>query len=348
MDLLLQALQKLPEFRQLLDTANAGGAAAATGLAQINRAHIIAGLYRLGDRPLVVICQDDLAAKRLQSELKAFLGQEPPVLPGRDLNLYDAAVVSRVWEQRRLRQLYDLGKGETRLQILSWEAMSLRTIAKGALFSAAFSLRLGAQVQVEELLARLVAMGYSRAPMVEGPGQFALRGGILDLYSPAEGQPVRAEFFGDELDTMGYFDPSTQRRTEIVEAVTVLPVAETQPGLHPGGVPGLQRDLEALLSRQKRRNNKNERLIRTLEQDLEKLGGGLSLPAADRYMALIAREMTTALDYVSQDALVVVCDQSGLHRAAKRQMEELGLQLDSLLETGSVAGELCDFVCQWE
>ena len=111
--------------------------AAATGLAQINRAHIIAGLYRLGDRPLVVICQDDLAAKRLQSELKAFLGQEPPVLPGRDLNLYDAAVVSRVWEQRRLRQLYDLGKGETRLQILSWEAMSLRTIAKGALFSAA-------------------------------------------------------------------------------------------------------------------------------------------------------------------------------------------------------------------
>ena len=65
-------------------------------------------------------------------------------------------------------------------------------------------------------------------------------------------------------------------------------------------------------------------------------------------MALIAREMTTALDYVSQDALVVVCDQSGLHRAAKRQMEELGLQLDSLLETGSVAGELCDFVCQWE
>ena len=58
--------------------------------------------------------------------------------------------------------------------------------------------------------------------------------------------------------------------------------------------------------------------------------------------------MTTALDYVSQDALVVVCDQSGLHRAAKRQMEELGLQLDSLLETGSVAGELCDFVCQWE
>lgn len=270
------------------------------------------------------------------------------MLPGRDLNLYDAAVVSRVWEQRRLRQLYDLGKGQTRLQIFSWESMSLRTMPKRALFAAAFQLRLGVQVSVEELLARLVAMGYSRAPMVEGPGQFALRGGILDLYSPAEGQPVRVEFFGDELDTMGYFDPNTQRRTENVEEITVLPVAESQPGLHPGGIPGLQRDLQALLARQKRRKNQNERLIRTLEQDLERLENGVSLPAPDRYMALIAPEMTTALDYVSQDALVVVCDHSGLHRAAKRRMEELGLQLDSLLETGSVAGELCDFVCQWE
>lgn len=116
----------------------------------------------------------------------------------------------------------------------------------------------------------------------------------------------------------------------------------------PGVFQGCSGTWQALLARQKRRKNQNERLIRTLEQDLERLENGVSLPAPDRYMALIAPEMTTALDYVPQDALVVVCDHSGLHRAAKRRMEELGLQLDSLLETGSVAGELCDFVCQWE
>ena len=348
MDLLLQALKELPEFRQLLDTARAGQAAAATGLAQINRAHVIAGLYGLGDRPLAVLCPDDLAARRMHSELKAFLGQEPPVLPGRELNLYDAAAASRVWEQRRLRQLYDLGRGKTRLQIFSWESLSLRTMPRRTLFAAAFSLRLEMQADMEALLARLVSMGYSRTAMVEGPGQFALRGGILDLYSPAEDRPVRAEFFGDELDTMGYFDPVTQRRTENVEEITVLPVAEMQPGLHEGGRTGLQRDLEGLLARQKRRRNRNEDLIRTLEQDLEKLENGLSLSASDRYMALIAPQMTTALDYVPRDALLIVCDQSGIHRAARRRMEELGLQLDSLLQTGAVAGELCDFVCQWE
>ena len=104
MDLLLQALKELPEFRQLWILARAVRLPPRTGLAQINQ-YVIAGLYGLGDRPLAVLCPDDLAARRMQSELKAFLGQEPPVLPGRELNLYDAAAASRVWEQRRLRQL---------------------------------------------------------------------------------------------------------------------------------------------------------------------------------------------------------------------------------------------------
>ena len=92
MELLLKKLTELPEFVTLLEQTEQGGAAAVTGLAQINRSHLIAGLYALGKRPVAVVCQDDLAAKRLQEELKAFLNIEAPVLPGRDLNLYGGAV----------------------------------------------------------------------------------------------------------------------------------------------------------------------------------------------------------------------------------------------------------------
>ncbi|MDD7651353.1 MAG: transcription-repair coupling factor [Candidatus Faecousia sp.] len=348
MDLLLSALKALPGFRRLADTVEEGGAAAATGLAQINRSHVIAGLYAGSSRPMAVICQDDLAAKRLREELKDFLHLEAPVLPSRDLNLYDAAVTSRVWEQRRLGQLYALAKGETRLQIFSWESMCMRTMPREVLLRASFRLRLGESLDISELTARLISMGYSRCSMVEGPGQFALRGGILDLYSPGEGSPVRAEFFGNELDTMGFFDPDTQRRTENVSEITVLPVAETQPGLHPRGTEGLARDLEKLIARQRRRKNPNEALIHTLEQDVEKLQNGVTLPAADRYLSLIYPEPATALDYLSRDTVLVVCDQGSLRRSAHRRTEELGLQLDSLLPTGAVAGELCDFDLQWE
>ena len=348
MEQLLSLLKTMPQYCSVLDCVQKEQSTAVTGLGQICRSHFIAGLRKDALRPLVVICQDDIAAKRLQAELRAFLGEVVPVLPSRELTLYDSAVVSRSWEQKRLRQLYDLSMGNTPLQILTWESLSLRTMPRQVLHRAAFSLECGKEYVLDELITRLTGSGYSRTSMVEGPGQFAVRGGILDIYSPAADFPVRVEFFGDELDTMGYFDPETQRRTENITVLTVLPVGETQPRLHPDGLTGLCADLRSMIARQRRRKNPNEDLIRTLERDLSKFENQLLNPAADRYMALIYPELATAMDYIPTDALVAICDQSNLHRTARTRMDEMGMQLDSMLQGGIVAGELCDYVCQWE
>ena len=348
MEQLINALKNIPEYSSLLEAVSKGRSAAITGIGQINRSHLIAGLRRDTGRPIVILCQDDMAAKRIQSDLQAFLGETAPTLPSRELTLYDSAVVSRAWEQKRLRQLYDLHTGSTSLQIMSWESMSQRTMPPSVLTQAVFSLEIGQEYVLEDLLTRLTHMGYSRCGMVEGPGQFAVRGGILDIFSPAADQPFRCEFFGDELDAMGYFDTDTQRRTENVEHMVVLPVGETQPRLHPNGLEGLCKDIAGLIARQKRRKNVNEELVKTLTRDLEKYENGLSNPASDRYMALVYPEPATAMDYLPADALLILCDQANLHRAARSRTEEMGLQLDSLLQGGMVAGELCDYVSQWE
>ena len=348
MEKLLSFLKNIPEYQLLLKSIDRREAAAVTGLGQINRSHLIAGLRREFERPIVVICQDDMTAKRLQQELAAFLGETAPVLPSRELTLYDTAVVSRAWEQKRLKQLYDLASGRTGLQIMTWESLSQRTIPPAVLSRAAFTLEVGQEYPLEELTEKLLHAGYTRCGMVEGPGQFALRGGIVDIYSPAEERPFRAEFFGDELDTMGYFDPDTQRRTDNTDSVVILPVGETQPRLHPEGIEGLCADLKKLISRQKRRKNVNEKLLKTLESDLEKYENGMSHPASDRYMALIYPEFATAVDFIPVDAVLVLCDQSSLHRSARTRVEEVGMGLDSMLQSGLIAGELCDYVCQWE
>ena len=348
MEQLRNLLKTIPEYAMAVDALRRHENVAITGIGQINRSHMIAGLYQDSGRPVVVICQDDMAAKRLQEELKCFTGQLYPILPSRDLTLYDAAVVSRRWEQKRLRQLYDLAQGSTKLQILSWEALSQRTMPKNVLLDAVFTLTVGEEYPIEELIRRLTVCGYSRCGMVEGPGQFAVRGGIIDIFSPAADQPIRAEFFGDELDTMGYFDPETQRRTDNIDSVVILPVGETQPSLHPDGIAGLCADLNRLIARQKRRKNINESLIATLIKDLEKYENGMSNPASDRYMALIYPEMATTMDYIPENALVILCDQGSLRRSANTRCDEIGMQLDSLLQGGLVAGELCDYVCQWE
>ena len=348
MEQLLNLLNIMPEYRMLLDALGQNQSAAVTGIGQINRSHIIAGLRQDISRPLVLLCQDDMAAKRMQEELKCFLGETVPCLPSRELTLYDTAVVSRSWEQKRLRQLYELAAGKTPVQIMTWDSLSQRTMPKEILLSAAFTLETGREYDMDRLLQKLSGAGYSRCGMVEGPGQFSVRGGILDVFSPAADRPFRAEFFGDELDTMGYFDPDTQRRTENVDSVTVLPVGETQPRLHPRGLEGLCQDLTALITRQRRRKAVNEALIKTLEKDLEKYENGIHNSASDRYMAYIYPEFATAADYIPSHAVVIVCDQSSLRRRAHTRTEEAGMQLDSLLQGGILAGELCDYVCQWE
>ncbi len=348
MNQLLSFLKLMPEYAALLSSLQNGESVAVTGIGQINRSHLIAGLHTDTTQPIVVICQDDMAAKRMQQELTAFLGVSASVLPGRELTLYDSSVVSRGWEQKRLRQLFSLANGATPVQILSWESLSQRTMPPSVLKKAAFLLKTGETYSIDTLTAKLTGAGYTRCGMVEGPGQFAVRGGILDVYSPAADYPVRAEFFGDELDAMGYFAPDTQRRIENIDEVVILPVGETQPRLHPNGIDGLCADIRNMIVRQRRRKTPNEALIATLEKDLEKYENGLQNPASDRYMSLIYPETACAMDYIPQDAVFVLCDQTNLRRAARTRIEEIGLQLDSLLESGLVAGELCDYVIQWE
>ncbi|MBE6943643.1 MAG: transcription-repair coupling factor [Ruminococcaceae bacterium] len=345
---ILNILKSIPEYRTLLQCLEASSAVALTGIGQINRSHILSGLYTHTDQPLVIICQDDMAAKRLQGELTAFTGEDFPILPGRELTLYDSIVVSRGWEQRRLRQLYDLSCSRTRVQIMSWESLAIRTMPPTLLHKTVFRLTVGKSYDLEDLVSHLTDAGYSRASMVEGPGQFAVRGGILDVFSPAADRPFRAEFFGDELDTMGYFDPDTQRRTENTDEVVLLPISETLPSLHPQGIEGLCDDISQFIARQRRRKTPNEVLISTLEKDLETFRNRVQNAASDRYMALIYPDFACAVDYIPKNASVVLCDHGNLHRAARSFEDEMGLALDGLLQSGAVAGELCDYTCPWE
>ena len=348
MEQLIQMLHSIPEYNTLLGGISSGKSAAVTGIGQINRSHLIAGLCRDAKRPVVILCQDDIAARRLQEDLKDFLSETVPILPGRELTLYDASAVSRSWEQKRIGQLYALAHGETPVQIFTWESLSLRTMPPQVLNAAAFTLEVGKEYPLDELTERLTDAGYNRSPMVEGVGQFTVRGGIVDIYSPGAEAPIRAEFFGDELDTLAFFDTGTQRRGENLSSARILPVAETVPSLHSGGIAGLCGDLCNLIARQNRRKNVNAPLVATLTKDLEKFENGLSSTASDRYMALIYPENATAADYVPRNALWVLCDHAALQRTARTRTEEMGMTLDSSLQAGLVVGELCDYCYQWE
>ena len=348
MDLILRALRNMEEYRLLRTLTEQGKAVGVNGVSRLPQSHFSAALLTELQKPALLVAQDELAALRLQEDLSAFLGASVPVLPSRELSFYDSSALSHGWEQRRIAALYDFLSGKTRVLISSLDALCLRTMPPEALLDAAVTLTVGEKYPRDALTKKLTDAGYRRAALVEGPGQFSLRGDILDVYSPGEDHPVRVEFFDETLDCMGEFDPLTQRRTENRDSALLLPVSETQFALHPEGREGFLAALRSLLSRQQRRKYPNEAFLKTLRADLERLENDVSLTAADRYLALVYPDFTCAADYLPEDAVVLLCDYGNLARAAATRQETLGEELTGYLESGLLVSDLCDLYAEPE
>ena len=345
---LLSALNDIPEYRSLLAAIDNGACPAAfSGLSAVHRAHFAAGIRQELNRPVVVVCADEGEAERMARDLAALSGEAVRTLSAREFTFHNAAVVSRQYEHRRLSTLRALAAGECPLLVCTVESILQRTIPKTLLTQAAQVVRMGERHDLGELAGTLAAAGYTRCEQVEGVGQFALRGGILDFFSPAHPKPVRVEFFGDEIDAMGLFDPDTQRRIENLGAAEILPAAEVLPQFTPGGYGGLLEGLDRLISQAKRRKG-SETLVQTLEEDRERLAAGTAFPAMDRYIALIYPVMATAADYFPEDAVVVLSESPRVAERGKSYLWQLGEDAKALMERGELAGELADFARTFE
>ena len=345
---LLSALNDIPEYRSLLAAIDNGACPAAfSGLSAVHRAHFAAGIRQELNRPVVVVCADEGEAERMARDLAALSGEAVRTLSAREFTFHNAAVVSRQYEHRRLSTLRALAAGECPLLVCTVESILQRTIPKTLLTQAAQVLRMGERHDLGELAGTLTAAGYTRCEQVEGVGQFALRGGILDFFSPAHPKPVRVEFFGDEIDAMGLFDPDTQRRIENLGAAEILPAAEVLPQFTPGGYGGLLEGLDRLISQAKRRKG-SETLVQTLEEDRERLAASTAFPAMDRYIALIYPVMATAADYFPEDAVVVLSESPRVAERGKSYLWQLGEDAKALMERGELAGELADFARTFE
>ncbi len=234
MELLLKKLLEIPEAASLAQAVEQGGCpAAVTGLSSVHKAQIASALAHAGDRPLVVVCADETEAGRLAGDLETLLGVPALRLYARELFVRSGAVASRQWEMARIGALYEMAQGQGQLLVCTAEGLLQKTAPAQRLLDSAITLELGGRWDLGDLALRLASAGYSRCDQVEGVGQFALRGGILDVYSPLMEEPVRCEFFDDEIDSLGSFDTTTQRRTKNLPSALLLPATELLPDTEP-------------------------------------------------------------------------------------------------------------------
>ena len=344
MDAFLKTLQTLPEVAELVSRVENGGCPAVlTGTQPVQRACVGAAVAAGAGRPMVFLCADEREARQLAGDLQSLTGETPVTLLAREWQFRPNAVSSREWERSRLAALHQMAAGNAPIVVATVDALLARTMPPHRLAELSMTLETGGRADLKELTDRLLQAGYSRCDQVEGVGQFALRGGILDVFSPLMEQPVRCEFFDDEIDSLGLFDPGTQRRTENVSAALLLPAAEVLPGLTPDGLTHLAEQIEKLAVKYAKKEN-GEKIAQTLRGDAERFRNGAEVNGLDRYLGLIYPGAAGGADYLPPDAVVFLCEGGRVEQRVKTVLLQLHQDTEALMEAGLMVGDAAE-VC---
>jgi len=205
-----------------------------SGLTATARALYIPLMARAARQPVIVVVSDNKAAEALEPLLKAgceLTGAIDPAtvvrLPAHDVLPFENLSPHPDVQEQRASALWKLATGAVSILIAPVESAALKLFDRDYYAGLAVNLKRGEEVDVEILTGHLASVGYAQMDLVEMPGQFTRRGGILDVYSPEADRPIRIEFFGDEIETIRKFDPETQRSQSGLDEAQLLPLTET-------------------------------------------------------------------------------------------------------------------------
>src|SRR5579864_2617493 len=212
----------------------ASGRRRVSGLTATARSLYIPLLARAAQQPVIVVVADNKVAEALEPMVRAgceLTGAIDPArvvrFPAHDVLPFENLSPHPDVQEQRAAALWKLATGAVSILIAPVEAAALRLFDRDYYASLAVNLRRGEEIDVEVLTAHLASVGYTRMDLVEMPGQFTRRGGILDVYSPESDRPLRIEFFGDEIESIRRFDPETQRSQSGLDEAWLLPLTET-------------------------------------------------------------------------------------------------------------------------
>lgn len=327
-------LNELSGFAELKESLEMGlSPVGVTGVAGIHKAHFISALSGQREK-ILVITEDEAAAKRICDDINSLSGEESAVLyPAKDFTFTNVEGVSREYEQARLSvlsSLMGLNTHPCKVVVSSAEAAMQRTIPPHALKDRSIDLAPGMEIAVDELVRRLTAAGYSRTDKVEGAGQFSVRGAIADIFPVSETFPIRIEYWGDEIDTVSAFDIESQRRSDTLKGITVAPAVEV-----------LFDDSQAFIRKieelSKGVRGKRTELIRTkLSADIDRLSSGLSLGNIDKYLPAAYENPATVFDYFPEDALLIFSERHNCYEKMKSVRSQHNEDVKILLEEGEL------------
>ncbi|MCQ2435499.1 MAG: transcription-repair coupling factor [Clostridia bacterium] len=280
-----------------------------------------------GVLPFLIIVHDEKNAFRLASVLRAF-DYSVDVFPSREPVLYDI-VSSHELEHERIEVLRHIIDATVDIVITTPDAALSYTIPREKLTAQTRTYCLGDTLDLETFRSELVSAGYVFADLVDGVGQFSVRGGIVDIYPPQTDGPVRFELFGDEIDQIGTFDIFSQRKVRQLTDFTICPTREFVPDAEARALITLS--LESLIKKAQ-----SPETAASLSHELASLKSSDDLPFADKYMSVIHPENQTLLDYFTDESVVAMTETGAVAEKLKTQSWHISQEIEQLLKDGLI------------
>jgi len=339
MSCFLKMFEKSSEFKSLAGSVNPMGMpVGAIGVPDGFKPHLIHSMISEKGKKAFIIMPDEPSAIKMCENLSA-VSAGVLYYPAREFTFQQVAGLSHDFEHLRLGVLSAVLNNEFTAVVCSVQAAVQMTMPPIELKKRTAVISAGEMINIDELINKLVYAGYFRYDQVDGTSQFAVRGGIIDVFPPGFDEPVRIELWGDAVDTISYFDIATQRRTRSAQSIEIIPATEVL-------FDSKEKFAEKIEQLAKSLKGKAVKAREKLLQDAENLHNGLSVICSDKYVSL-AYSSGGIFDYVS-DGLLFVCESARVREKAVNQFKLMTEQVKWYLEDGTLCRGIDKFTLSFD
>lgn len=340
-DYIIEPLLESKDYKNIIENITKEFHISINGPSESQRAHISYAICSHLNSKGIFIAYNDLQARKIYEDFSYFFDKDVILFSSKEIMLHDVEAKSYDAVYDRITALDRILKSDYRFIVISAEAICQKLIDRELFKSSCLNFDQDSRIDLTFLIHKLVSIGYERVTTVEGKGQFAVRGGIIDIFPVNSENAYRIELFDDEIDSIRTFDVLSQRSVERTESIEILPAREMlyDRSELDGIISRIQNDLTA----QKEKIDKNVqqdyliKLDEKISHDIEKFKENFYFPGMDKYIPYIIQKPALITDYIAEENTIVFIDEpKRFQQRIENILNENAEMCKSLLEKGQL------------
>ena len=327
----LQELQKFKQYIQEIEEKNSP--ITISGLSDVGKIQFAYSTKQSLNRPICIVTYNEIEARKIVKDLSYFTNEFEEVLyfPKREIASYDYIAESKDLPYERIEVLNKIQKKKAKIVVTTIEALMQKMITKSSLYKNCLEFKVGKRYSLEEVKQNLILLGYERNDLIEGKGQFSVRGDIIDV-ALTETKGVRVELWGDEVDSIRNFSISSQRSNEMLDKIEIMPAHEFILEDELKNIVSKIQNNNEYLDKVKAKGDYRNKIEEIINKDIELIESGDYISKIDKYFNSFYDKTETFLDYLENDFVILFDELSKIKQRSDNILIENKNLIKALIE----------------